>query len=775
MAEAIRDGLRLEAIAADIAGDGDTALELLRVNAYDIAVLDRDIPGPTGDEIAKRIVASGSGMPILMLTAADRLDDKATGFELGADDYLTKPFELRELVLRLRALDRRRAHNRPPVREIAGLRLDPFRREVYRDGRYVALTRKQFAVLEVLVGAEGGVVSAEELLERAWDENADPFTNAVRITVSALRKRLGEPADHRHRGRRRLPHRHATGQPREGGDRGESPGFERSPQAHPQLRGFLMLAGAVLLAAVWVLLCATSPTACIARHASSSWFAADRSTSCAISRRSRPSCWRSCWCSVSSEGGSSPAACSPRCTRITDATRIAATGSLSHRIELEGRNDEFRELADAFDAMLARLEAHVAEQQRFAANASHELRTPLAITQTLLEVARNDPNHDNGELVDRLHAVNTRAIDLTEALLLLSRADQRSFTREHVDLSLVAEEATETLLPLAGEARRHHRDLRRHRAPTIGSHALLLQMTTNLVHNAIVHNLPRTRHACGSRPAFSAERRGAHRREHRREPQPAVGCHARRAVSARHRTRTHRPRRCRPRPGDRREHRPSTRRNPHPHSPRPTAGSASRCNSLSRGRQWSTRSVDQLLRVTPDRRLMAYWQDRDVTGRPFEGLSPGCYYGVRAVGCAEGRGARRRLVAILDCCYAGNRGGATSGSGRAGVTFTPDRSRSCRRATLDASRTRRSSSFVDAGVVQPWWGGRGMLLFDGPIEKVTAFGSPSPLDGSLRRRGPQWWRPADKAWFVATEIDDRWTYLAGSPTLIDTVIDDASI
>ena len=138
-------------------------------------------------------------------------------------------------------------------------------------------------------------------------------------------------------------------------------------------------------------------------------------------------------------------------TRITDATRMAATGSLSHRIRLPGRSDEFRELADAFDAMLARLEAHVAEQQRFAANASHELRTPLAITQTLLDVARNDPNRDTGELVDRLHVVNTRAIDLTEALLLLSRADQRSFTREHVDLSLIAEEATETLLPLAEE------------------------------------------------------------------------------------------------------------------------------------------------------------------------------------------------------------------------------------------------------------------------------------------------------------------------------------
>jgi two-component system sensor histidine kinase VanS len=175
-------------------------------------------------------------------------------------------------------------------------------------------------------------------------------------------------------------------------------------------------------------------------------------------------------------------------TRITDAARIAAKGSLSHRIRLEGRSDEFRELADAFDAMLAQLEAHVAEQQRFAANASHELRTPLAVTQTLLEVARNDPNRDNGELVERLHTVNTRAIDLTEALLLLSRVDQRSFSREHVDLSLMAEEATETLLPLA-EKRGVTIVTSGDVTTTIGSHALLLQLSTNLVHNAIVHNL----------------------------------------------------------------------------------------------------------------------------------------------------------------------------------------------------------------------------------------------------------------------------------------------
>jgi two-component system sensor histidine kinase VanS len=179
-------------------------------------------------------------------------------------------------------------------------------------------------------------------------------------------------------------------------------------------------------------------------------------------------------------------------TRITHATRVAAAGSLSYRIHLEGRNDEFRELADAFDDMLARLEAQVAEQQRFAANASHELRTPLAVTQTLLDVARKDPDRDNGELVERLHAVNIRAIHLTEALLLLSRADQRSFTREPVDLSLVAEEATETLLPVAearGSVIETSGETSGETARTIGSRTLLQQMTTNLVHNAIVHNV----------------------------------------------------------------------------------------------------------------------------------------------------------------------------------------------------------------------------------------------------------------------------------------------
>ena len=174
--------------------------------------------------------------------------------------------------------------------------------------------------------------------------------------------------------------------------------------------------------------------------------------------------------------------------RITRATRIAARGSFSNRIRLEGRRDEFRQLADAFDVMLEQLEAHLSEQQRFAANASHELRTPLAVTQSLLDVARADPGRDTAQVLDRLHTVNSRAIDLTEALLLLSRANQRAFTRERVDLSLVAEEAVETLLPLAekrGVAMSVSGDI----ATTMGSAPLLLQLTTNLVHNAIVHNL----------------------------------------------------------------------------------------------------------------------------------------------------------------------------------------------------------------------------------------------------------------------------------------------
>ncbi len=253
--------------------------------------------------------------------------------------------------------------------------------------------------------------------------------------------------------------------------------------------GFLMLAGVLMLAAVWVVVLRYIPDGALSHMHPSLWFVVDDSDPL-HGFGSVAAIVLAFLLVFGLVGGWILAGrmLAPL-TRITDATRIAAAGRLSHRIRLPGRRDEFRELADAFDTMLARLETHSAEQQRFAANASHELRTPLAITQTLLDVARNDQNRSHDELVDRLHAVNTRAIDLTETLLLLSRADQRSFTPEHVDLSLIAEQATETLLPLAekrGITIKTSGDI----TPAIGSHPLLLQMTTNLGHNAIVHNLP---------------------------------------------------------------------------------------------------------------------------------------------------------------------------------------------------------------------------------------------------------------------------------------------
>ena len=193
LADAIARGLRRESMAVDVAYDGRQGWERIGVNDYDVVVLDRDLPGMHGDEVCRQVVAAGGATRILMLTASSEVSDRVAGLSLGADDYLGKPFSFSELVARVRALGRRAMPLVPPVLEAAGVRLDPARREVTRDGRPVALAPKEFAVLEVLLRANGAAVSAEQLLEKAWDENADPFTNAVRITVSALRKRLGEP------------------------------------------------------------------------------------------------------------------------------------------------------------------------------------------------------------------------------------------------------------------------------------------------------------------------------------------------------------------------------------------------------------------------------------------------------------------------------------------------------------------------------------------------------------------------------------------------------
>ncbi|MEV0093969.1 response regulator transcription factor [Streptomyces sp. NPDC050738] len=193
MARVLEMGLRREAIATDVVHDGATALERLTVNDYDAVILDRDLPGVHGDEVCRRLLTLKPDCRILMLTAAGRLGDKVEGLGLGADDYLAKPFDFPELVARLRALHRRSPRAHAPVLAFADVAFDTHRRQVTRAGREVRLAPKELAVLELLMRADGGVLSAEHLLEKAWDENADPFTTAVRLVIHTLRKKLGDP------------------------------------------------------------------------------------------------------------------------------------------------------------------------------------------------------------------------------------------------------------------------------------------------------------------------------------------------------------------------------------------------------------------------------------------------------------------------------------------------------------------------------------------------------------------------------------------------------
>ncbi|GAA4436197.1 response regulator transcription factor [Phytohabitans houttuyneae] len=193
LAGAVAEWLRGDAHAVDVVHDGGAALERIEVNDYDVVVLDRDLPVVHGDDVCRAVVAGDSPVRVLMLTASAGIDDRVAGLSLGADDYLPKPFAFPELAARVVALGRRSRPAAPPVLQRAGIRLDLHRREVYRNGRYVPLSRKEFAVLAELLRAEGAAVSAELLLEKAWDEHADPFTHAVRMTILKLRRKLGDP------------------------------------------------------------------------------------------------------------------------------------------------------------------------------------------------------------------------------------------------------------------------------------------------------------------------------------------------------------------------------------------------------------------------------------------------------------------------------------------------------------------------------------------------------------------------------------------------------
>ena len=554
-----------------------------------------------------------------MLTAADRLDDKATGFGLGVDDYLTKPFEFQELVLRLRALDRRHARSQPPVQEIAGLQLDPFRREVHRDGHYIALTGTQFAVLEVLIAAEGGVVSAEELLNRAWDESANPFANAVRITVSALRKRLAEPgiiATVAGVGYR-IDAQPDTG-PKEGlVDRAFGLRMRRLSLArlaprrllHLPLRtvrlrltllysGLFLVSGVALLATTYLLFRSSTgvdlivPT--VTPHGSTSPAAHNGALpnpnairqvrqmyAAAVARNThglhqgliQSGIALAIMTAVSIALGWLVAGRVLRPLRtMTATTRQISERNLNERLALSGPRDELKDLADTVDGLLARLEAHVSEQQRFAANASHELRTPLAITQTLLDVARNDQSRGNDELVDRLRAVNTRAIDLTEALLLLSHAVLHPRTRRPVPDS---RRSHRDAPPLRRKAWRRHRDPRRRdprqrlaRAPAADGDEPRAQRDRP--------QPARTGHRMGHDPR-SPQDCGAHGREHRPTAHPTAGRHACRAVPAR--LQAHNAPTTQASASAWQSSRPSPKHTTEPSPPpRPPAGSASRCN-----------------------------------------------------------------------------------------------------------------------------------------------------------------------------------------------------
>ena len=375
LARSIGTGLRREGMAVDVVLDGDDALEHLAVTRYDVVVLDRDLPGVHGDEVCRRITAAGAGSRVLMLTAASTIRDRVEGLGLGADDYLPKPFDFAELVARVRALARRSAPAVPPVLIAGDLRLDPARRVAERGGRRLDLSPREFAVLECLLAAGGRAVSAEELLERVWDEMADPFTTAVKSTIRRLRGKLGDPP--------------VVETVREGGYRiGGAVMFSGSLRTR-----LALLYGGVFLVLALAMLAIPFVSVSETQHFGSSGPPVVHYPGRSLLPDLTVLLISLAVAVVASLGLGWLLAgrlLRPLQAIVATARDISAT-NLSRRLRTGERDDEFSRLGETLNDLFARLEASFESQRHFVANAAHELRTPLAAERTVLQVALRDP------------------------------------------------------------------------------------------------------------------------------------------------------------------------------------------------------------------------------------------------------------------------------------------------------------------------------------------------------------------------------------------------
>ena len=486
LADAIGVGLRREGMAVDIARDGHDALGHLAVTRYDVVVLDRDLPGVHGDEVCRRIVSADSGSRVLMLTAASTVRDKVDGLGLGADDYLSKPFDFAELVARVRALGRRSAPAVPPVLEGGDISLDPGRQVALRAGRRLDLSPKEFALLECLLAADGRVVSAEELLDRVWDEAADPFTTTVKTTIRRLRGKLGEPP--------------VIETVREAGYRiGPAVNREQGAGAACGAGSGCCTRACSSLTGIVLLVIADLPTLSIG------------STVRAPVSAGRPGAGDHArfttnlpevllysgialvvLAAASVILGWLVAHRALRPLRAITATAGEISASdLTRRLEVAEAYDEFRDLGDTLDGLLARLEAAFDSQRQFIANASHELRTPLTAERTVLQVVLADPSASTEALrraCQQVLSLGEQQEHLIDALLTLASSQRGLRQRERVDLAALAGAVIDAR---GREAADRGLSLEAHLDPAVadGDPSLAESLVANLVDNAIRHNV----------------------------------------------------------------------------------------------------------------------------------------------------------------------------------------------------------------------------------------------------------------------------------------------